>query len=195
MTFHVIPIPLSFREAYPARRRDAEIVDPRTHIDEHLRPMRAFARCLTRDGALGDTLVCDTVRKAWASCDTFEPGTNVAVWLFSIERNIFYTQRKSPADCIPGDRLAVSPDREGISELARFRRAFDSLPDEQREALTLTGAAGFSPGQAAEICGRSVDVLKNRAIRGRRRLAKILTPKQTDQGSGTARVGVIGRNT
>lgn len=187
------PIPISFDEARATRRRDAASVDPRKDIDRHLRPMRAFAWCLTGDKAGGDALVYNTILRAWESIDTFKPGAHVGVWLFSIERDIFYAQRKKSADRILLERLTVMPAPGGVSALADFHHAFHCLSDEHREALTLVGAAGFSLSQAAEICGCNIDTLMNRAYCGRRRLARSLTPKQAADRSGPAPIGVFGR--
>jgi RNA polymerase sigma-70 factor (ECF subfamily) len=47
------------------------------------------------------------------------------------------------------------------------------LPDDQREALILIGAGGFSYEEAAEICGIAVGTIKSRVSRARDRLALI----------------------
>jgi RNA polymerase sigma-70 factor (ECF subfamily) len=64
--------------------------------------------------------------------------------------------------------------------MADFVRAFQQLPDEQREALALVGASGLSYEEAAEMTGVAVGTVKSRANRARARLAQILhstTPK------------------
>ena len=52
--------------------------------------------------------------------------------------------------------------------------AFAKLPDEQREALILVGASGFSYEEAAEMCGCAIGTIKSRANRGRGKLAELL---------------------
>ncbi len=51
---------------------------------------------------------------------------------------------------------------------------FETLPDEQREALVLVGASGFSYEEAANMCGVAVGTIKSRANRGRARLTELL---------------------
>ncbi len=51
----------------------------------------------------------------------------------------------------------------GHIELAEFREALAKLPHDQREALVLVGASGFSYEEAAEICGCAVGTIKIRA--------------------------------
>ena len=55
------------------------------------------------------------------------------------------------------------------------------LPDDQREALVLVGAAGFSYEEAAEICGCAVGTIKSRVNRARNRLAGMLGLEDVDE--------------
>ncbi|SDD45983.1 RNA polymerase sigma-70 factor, ECF subfamily [Paracoccus isoporae] len=153
---------------------------PRDELVDHLPALRAFALSLTRDGASADDLVQDTIVKAWTNMDKFQPGTNLRAWLFTILRNTFYSARRktkrevSDADGIHAARLAARPEHDGRLALNDFREAFKQLPDEQREALILVGASGFSYEEAANMTGVAVGTVKSRANRGRRRLAELL---------------------
>lgn len=153
---------------------------PRDELVDHLPALRAFALSLTRDGASADDLVQDTIVKAWTNMDKFQPGTNLRAWLFTILRNTFYSARRktkrevSDADGVHAARLATRPEHDGRLALSDFRAAFAQLPDEQREALILVGASGFSYEEAANMTGVAVGTVKSRANRGRRRLAELL---------------------
>jgi RNA polymerase sigma-70 factor (ECF subfamily) len=59
-------------------------------------------------------------------------------------------------------------------DMQDFRAALSELPDDQREALVLVGAAGFSYEEAAEISGCAVGTIKSRVNRARNRLATML---------------------
>ena len=50
----------------------------------------------------------------------------------------------------------------------------DLLPEDQREAIILIGASGFSYEEAAEICDCAVGTIKSRVSRARARLQDIL---------------------
>lgn len=183
-------------------RRDTQHLEPREEIVLHLKPMRAFALSLTRNMARADDLVQDTVVKAWTNIDKFQPGTNMRAWLFTILRNTFYSERRkarrevADVDGVLTDQMAEKPAHDGHLALADFRRAFEILPDEQREALILVGAQGFAYEDAAEMCGCAVGTIKSRANRGRKRLAELLglnkdeALEMTDQ----ATIAVISRN-
>lgn len=154
--------------------------DPRDELVDHLPALRAFALSLTREGASADDLVQDTIVKAWTHIDKFQPGTNLRAWLFTILRNTFYSARRktrrevSDTDGIHAARQATRPEHDGRLALNDFRNAFKLLPDEQREALILVGASGFSYEEAAALTGVAVGTVKSRANRGRRRLAELL---------------------
>ena len=161
-------------------QRAAACADPRDELVDHLPALRAFALSLTRDGSSADDLVQDTIVKAWTHIDKFQPGTNLRAWLFTILRNTFYSARRktrrevSDTDGIHAARQATRPDHDGRLALSDFRAAFEHLPDEQREALILVGASGFSYEEAASMTGVAVGTVKSRANRGRRRLAELL---------------------
>lgn len=154
--------------------------DPRDQLVDHLPALRAFALSLTRNGAGADDLVQDTIVKAWSNIDKFEPGTNLRAWLFTILRNTFYSSRRkiwrevADSDGLHAAKLAQKPDHDGRLALADFRMAFAQLPDEQREALILVGASGFSYEEAAEMCGCAIGTIKSRANRGRKRLCELM---------------------
>lgn len=161
-------------------KKTASITDPREELVDHLPALRAFALSLTREGAAADDLVQDTIVKAWTNMDKFQPGTNLRAWLFTILRNTFYSSRRktkrevNDTDGIHASQQATRPDHDGRLAMNDFRAAFAQLPDEQREALLLVGASGFSYEEAANMTGVAVGTVKSRANRGRRKLAELL---------------------
>jgi RNA polymerase sigma-70 factor (ECF subfamily) len=142
--------------------------------------LRAFAWSLSRNGSDADDLVQETLAKAWAHRDRFEPDTNLRAWLFTILRNTYYTavvrRRREVAD--PGDILASGLSSEATQDwtvtLTTMRQALDALPPEHREALILVGAAGLTYEEAAEICKCPLGTIKSRVNRARIRLLKLL---------------------
>ena len=54
--------------------------------------VRAFAISLTGRVDRSDDLVQETVMKAWAASASFQMGTNMKAWLFTILRNIALNQ-------------------------------------------------------------------------------------------------------
>ena len=142
--------------------------------------LRAFAVSLTGSSERADDLVQETLMKAWAKFHTFQEGTNLRAWLFTILRNEFYSQVRKrgreveDAEGTYAARLASQPAQGGHMDLADFREALAELPADQREALILVGASGFSYEEAAEICQCAVGTIKSRVSRARTRLAELL---------------------
>lgn len=146
----------------------------------HLPALRAFAMSLIHNVASADELVHETIARAWTNQDKFAAGSNMRAWLFTILRNAFYSEmrRKKREVLDQQDYFAQSqaekPAHDGRLQLADFRTAFSTLPVEQREALVLVGASGFSYGEAAKMCDVAVGTIKSRVNRGRARLAELL---------------------
>ena len=142
--------------------------------------LRAFAVSLTQNADKADDLVQETLVKAWDKHESFQPGTNLKAWLFTILRNEFYSQMRKrgrevqDSDGIMTARLAVHPAQHGQLDLKDFRAALEQLPEDQREAIILIGASGFSYEEAAEICNCAVGTIKSRVSRARTRLQDIL---------------------
>jgi len=147
--------------------------------------LRAFARSLTGNPEAADDLAQETLVKAWQSRASFQPGTNLKAWLFTILRNQFYSDRRRAWRQAPWDQDAAEripgggEDQIHSAELSDTVRALKHLSDEQREALILVGAGGFSYEDAAHICKCAVGTVKSRVARARKTLIDIL-----DSGDG-----------
>ena len=143
--------------------------------------LRAFAISLSGNGDRADDLVQETLLRALANIDSFQPGTNMSAWLFTILRNHFrseYRKRRREVEDADGhyaDTLKTQPEQHGHIEFREFREALAHLPADQREALILVGASGFSYEEAAHICGCAVGTIKSRVNRARTRLAELLS--------------------
>lgn len=154
--------------------------DTQSRIIEVVPSLRAFARSLARDADRADDLVQETIVKALGNLDRFEPGTNVRAWLFTILRNLFFSElrkRRWEVADVDGEhaaRLSSRATQTDSVEFRDFRRALLKLPTEQREALILVGPAGFSYEEAATICGCAVGTIKSRVNRARGRLTQML---------------------
>jgi RNA polymerase sigma-70 factor, ECF subfamily len=164
--------------------------------------LRAFAISLTGSVDRADDLVQETLLRAWAHFDSFQPGTNLTAWLFTILRNLFrseYRKRKrevEDADGVYASRLSSVPEQIGNIELGEFREALTKLPDDQREALILVGAVGLSYEEVAQICECAVGTIKSRVNRARTRIAEILlVDGAADFGPDSETSAVVSRDT
>jgi RNA polymerase sigma-70 factor (ECF subfamily) len=143
--------------------------------------LRAFAISLCGNVDRADDLVQETMLRALANINSFQPGTNMSAWLFTILRNHFrseYRKRRREVEDADGsyaDSLKSHPEQQGHVEFTEFREALAKLPSDQREALILVGASGFSYEEAANICGCAVGTIKSRVNRARTRLAELMS--------------------
>jgi RNA polymerase sigma-70 factor (ECF subfamily) len=161
----------------PIRPLDAETRQALLRAIPHL---RAFAISLTGNLDQADDLVQETTVKALTHLDGFQPGTNLQAWMFTILRNLFHTgyrrrrREVEDADGVFAATLSVAPDQHARLDFEDLRAALAKLPPDQREALVLIGAEGFSYEETAEICQTKVGTIKSRVNRARTRLAELL---------------------
>ena len=142
--------------------------------------LRAFARALSRSDAAGDDLAQDTVLSAWRARAGFELGTKMEAWLFRILRNAHISgarlKARRPEHALDPsvDELQAVDDPSAGVRLNDLRRALNRLPPDQREALILVGASGWSYEEAAAASGCPVGTMKSRVFRARRNLSNAL---------------------
>jgi len=144
---------------------------------------------LTRVPPDAEDLVQETYLKAFRAADSFEPGTNLRAWLFTILHN---TARNRARD---RSRDAVSIDSEVVDDAAQtphfgvagtvdtpetlllrstlapqLQAALDELPDAFRQAVWLRDVEEFSYAEIAEMLKIPVGTVMSRISRGRRML-------------------------
>ncbi len=119
--------------------------------------LRAFAISLSGNGDRADDLVQETLLRALANIDSFQPGSNLPAWLFTILRNCYYSELRhrkfeiEDPDGICASQMAIAPDHDAKLHLRDLNRALQQLPVDQREALVLVCATGLSYEEAADV--------------------------------------------
>src|SRR5580698_8834151 len=142
--------------------------------------LRAFSISLCGRTSRAEDLVQETLVKAWANIGSFQPGSNMIAWLYTILRNEYYSEFRKRRHEVGDEegrhaaRLATRPTQEGHMQFLDFRAALDRLAADHREALILVGASGLSYEDAANLCGCAVGTMKSRVNRARAKLAEML---------------------
>ena len=119
-----------------------------------------------------------------------EKGTNFKAWIFTILRNLYFNEFRRnralmrPLEAADLEIHATAPSQQAGLEFDDFRRAFRTLPPEQREALVLVGADGFRYEEAAAICGCPVGTIKSRVARARGEIVRLLGTDDRPASSG-----------
>jgi len=145
---------------------------------------------LTRRPSDAEDLLQETYLKAFRSADTFEAGTNLRAWLFTILHNTARNRVRDAAQDPIVDSDAVeqaaaiaaaddgqSPDARLIREALapELQSAVDALPDVFREAVWLRDVEEFTYAEIAKMLDVPVGTVMSRISRGRRMLFDHLT--------------------
>ncbi|MEW6415912.1 MAG: sigma-70 family RNA polymerase sigma factor [Pseudomonadota bacterium] len=145
---------------------------------EHLPRLRRYARALTRDTGRADDLVQDTLERALARLDRWQPGSDLRAWLFTLMHNLFVNQiRARGAQETVIDDAPDQPVSGGQFEalVARdIHAALGHLPEAQREVLLLVGLEQFGYAEAAQVLGVPIGTVMSRLARARENMRRML---------------------
>lgn len=161
-----------------------------------------FARSLTRDEADAEDVVQEAYLRAFRSWHTFQPGTDVRRWLFTIARNVFLRSKERSqrevaldddgAEAIDAAQAAEGWVRNGLTSLLdrvdvgpAIRDALDQVPEAYRAAVILVDLEDQSYEAAAEVLDVPVGTVRSRLFRGRKQLQEILAVHAQDAGFST----------
>src|SRR6204780_1970627 len=143
---------------------------------QSLRPdLLRFAFWLSRDQALAEDVVQETMLRAWKARDSLKDETAAKPWLLTIVRReyarSFERKRLITVDvdeliAKEEPMLAASQDQE----LAELRAALFKLPEEYREPLVMQVLMGYSTAEIAAELNLSSAAVLTRLFRGRKQL-------------------------
>jgi RNA polymerase sigma-70 factor (ECF subfamily) len=91
-------------------------LDPGDELVTYLSALRAFALSLTRTRSTADDMMQDTVLKAWANMDKFNPETNMQAWRVTILRINFHSSR-----------CTLNPENADVDNFFRTRFQLSSI--------------------------------------------------------------------
>lgn len=146
-------------------------------LETEIPHLRRFARSLVGAPDKADDLVQDTLERAIRRQASFEPGTSLRAWLFTILRNLHIDQcrkvQRQGETVEVDDRdaaLAMAPDQTARAEFRDFEACFAELPKADQDLLTMVAVDGLSYETAAEIFDVQIGTIKSRLSRARARL-------------------------
>ena len=155
----------------------------RPDLIEHLPRLRRYARALTGDANRADDLVQDTLERALAKLDLWQPGSDLRAWLFTLMHNLYVNQIRvrRPQETVMEDALdePVSGGQMEALHARDIHAALAKLPGEQREVLLLVGLEQFGYAEAAQVLGVPVGTVMSRLSRGRERMRQMLAGEPT----------------
>lgn len=164
-----------------AQRGDA---DAYRQLLEAIQPMiRRIVRARIRDEAAADDVVQNALLSIHRGRRTYRAERPFGPWMRAITRNTIidhFRERKRKGDReveLVVEQFADESARSAEAEAAlapELTMALSTLPESQRQAVTLVQIEGLSVAEAALRAGVSAGALKVRAHRGYRALAKLL---------------------
>lgn len=150
----------------------------KSEIHAHIASLRRYAMVLTRDRDQAEDLVQETLVKAIAKADTWQPSTDMRPWLFRIMHNTHvsalrrFQVRRAAAPDLPEP---IAPERQQTHmELVQVLDALDRLPEAQRVPIVLVALEEMSYAEAARILDVPLGTFMSRLGRGRQALREML---------------------
>jgi RNA polymerase sigma-70 factor (ECF subfamily) len=134
-----------------------------------------FAFWLSRDRALAEDVVQETMLRAWKAQDSLLNESAAKPWLLTIVRREYArTFERKRLATVDVDELIAKEEPSlaaaGDQELAEMRAALFKLPDEYREPLVMQVMMGFSTAEIAAELGLSGPAVLTRLFRARKQL-------------------------
>lgn len=145
--------------------------------------LRRFARSLTRRADAADDLVQETLERALTREHLWQRGTRLDSWLYRMAQNLWIDQHrkaKRRGTSVDVEEALDKKGTDGVAAMdARMRlreasRAMETLPEEQRVAVSLVLIEGLSYQEASEVLQVPPGTIASRLARAKTALARIL---------------------
>ena len=147
-------------------------------LTDYVTSLRRYALVLTRNRDQAEDLVQDTLVKAIAASDSWQPGSDLRVWLFRILHNTHISERRR-AKVRDDARLMLPEPLEETDptkriELQQVLDALEELPEAQRLPIVLVALKEMSYAEAARTLDLPLGTFYSRLGRGREALRQIV---------------------
>lgn len=158
-------------------------------VDRYLSAITRFALRTLGDRAEAEEVAQETFLRLWTSAAAFEPNAQPKTWLYRIARNLCIDRirkRRTHGQEVELSEREASEDRPSALLLrkqtsARVEEALATLPERQREAITLVHYEGLSGAEACDILAVSAEALESLLARGRRALRELLSDVENSE--------------
>lgn len=153
--------------------------DAANHLLACVPRLRRYARALVGDRAAAEDLVQDTVERGWGGLRSWQRGTDMRAWLFSIMHNLRVDQgRRGTLQTEPLDDETALPAMPGHISIGLELRDLDTalrlLPEEQRAILLLVALEEMRYEDIASLLGIPVGTVMSRLSRAREKLRTLM---------------------
>ena len=163
----------------------------RVLVDRYLSAITRFALRTLGDRAEAEEVAQETFLRLWTAAADFEPHAQPKTWLYRIARNQCIDRirkRRAHGQEVELQEHEAGEDRPSALLLrkqiaAQVGEALATLPERQREAITLVHYEGLSSAEACEVLSVSAEALESLLARGRRALREQLRDVAKREGS------------
>ena len=143
-------------------------------VARHQQAVRGFLRRVCADAAEAEDLAQETFLFAWERLGSIRRDESLRSWLCGIAYRKSLTWRRGRARAGARDAAwlaeAEAPASLSAEDRLGLAEAMHALPPDQRAAVALCLAGGFSHGEAAAALGLPLGTVKSYVERGRARL-------------------------
>ena len=129
--------------------------------------LRPFALTLTRDGEAARDLCQETLYKAFAYREKYQPGTNIRAWLYTIMRNIFINdyrragRGRAVMETVAQQQVISANASEVALRMKEITAALHELPPIFKKACLLY-LHGYKYNEIAHALGEPLGTIKSR---------------------------------
>jgi RNA polymerase sigma-70 factor (ECF subfamily) len=151
-------------------------------------PVLGYVMRRTGNGHDAADVLAETFLTAWRRLDDIPGGENTRPWLYGVARRVLANHHRGERRRLAlGDRLRAELADVTVTadtEPGEVADAFATLPDGDRELLSLVAWEGLDHGQIAVALGCSRNAVRVRLHRARRRLTAELGRLKTPTLNG-----------
>lgn len=147
--------------------------------------LSAYCRVVTGNEEKAQDLIQDTLAAAFENFDSIRDTESFPYYLFSIARNCYLKQKRrwkffgSQSDIKPAN-IQITPDYiEKLYDVELIHKSIARLNAAQREAILMFYLMGFPISDIAQKMNITEAAVKNRLVRGREKLRKLLFDKES----------------
>ena len=155
-----------------------------TELLPHVHDLRAYARQLCRHADRAEDLLQETIARALAKIDLYDPSGSFRGWLCTIMKNLFLDAERrrvrwpscSYVEHDHGGLVVTPPNQTDALVMKELRTAFDNLPAAHRAVLVAVVVDGLSYEAAADRLGVPVGTIRSRLFRARSAMIEQIDP-------------------
>jgi RNA polymerase sigma-70 factor (ECF subfamily) len=158
----------------------------------HLDHLYRVAFHLARDPTDAEDLVQETIVRAIAAYEQFDPGTNMKAWLTKILHNFFFDHYRQRKRWVSAEEVSqpeadywghLPVDNPGPESQVLLRELDDQItavlrkiPEEFRAPIVLVDVGDLTYEEAAHVLSCPIGTIRSRLSRGRKLMQQYLRP-------------------